>query len=275
MRNKLKLGINYSGYEKGFDGAMIELVDEPSKKRTVTTVTEVVKVVKTKNTRGLAIQDDFNEESMEQFREQMNFSGDQEQEQYEEEPISAELGQLGISEYELDKQCEDLFSDTPIKFKARKGNKIDEKIKAYIQELDIKFPIEQIKDSLYLVGSERCNIKQHATNDSLLVRQGAGWVKFDDHVLKQDKFYQRALVMHMIKSGESLEWVLEQLISNKKIHNSLVDMSAQSDQRSSRKSRLSPTAAGSSTPTGRTSSTLKKQSSNTGFGRSSMRASHQ
>ena len=40
---------------------------------------------------------------MDQFRDQMNFTGDEEQEQYEDEPMSAELGALGISEYELDK----------------------------------------------------------------------------------------------------------------------------------------------------------------------------
>ena len=52
-----------------------------------------------------------------------------------------DLALLGISEYELDKQCDDLFGQTPIKFQARKGNKIDEKIKFYIQELGITFPI--------------------------------------------------------------------------------------------------------------------------------------
>jgi len=84
----------------------------------------------------------------------------------------------------LDKQCDDLFSDTPIKFKARKANKIEEKIKFYIQELEIKFPIVLIKDDLYLIGSERLTIKQNSNNDSLMVRVGGGYVKFEEHVLK-------------------------------------------------------------------------------------------
>jgi hypothetical protein len=33
------------------------------------------------------------------------------------------------------------------------------------------------------------------------------------------------LVVYMIKSGESLEWVVEQLIANRKISNQLVDLS--------------------------------------------------
>ena len=86
-----------------------------------------------------------------------------------------------------------------------------------MQELDIKFPIELIKDDLYLIGCERLNIKQNSNTESLLVRVGGGYVKFEDHVLKQNKYYQRMLVIYMIKSGESLEWVVEQLIANRKI----------------------------------------------------------
>ena len=56
-----------------------------------------------------------------------------------------------------------------------------------------------------------------------MVRVGASWVKFEEQVQKQDRYYQRMLVMHMIKSGESLEWVIEQIVANKKIHNQLVE----------------------------------------------------
>jgi len=53
-----------------------------------------------------------------------------------------ELSILGITESELDKHCIDLFYETPIRFKPTRGNNIDEKINFYIEELDIKFPIE-------------------------------------------------------------------------------------------------------------------------------------
>lgn len=105
----------------------------------------------------------------------------------------------------------------------RKANKIDEKIRFYIQELNITIPIDYIKGDLYLIGSDRLNIKQNSNNDSLMVRVGGGYVKFEEHFEKYDRYYQRMLVVHMIKSGESLEWVIEQLKANKKITNQLVD----------------------------------------------------
>lgn len=178
MRSKLKLG---------HMGPNIEMVDEPMKK----TPSVDFMAVKSRAPR------------MPLFEDTINFTNQFEQ------PVFNELGQLGISESELDKQCDDLFSDTPMRFKPRKGNKIDEKIKFYILELMIKFPIVLIKDDLYLIGSERLNIKQNTNNDSLMVRVGGGYVKFEEYVFKQDRYYQRMLVVYMIKSGESLEWVVE------------------------------------------------------------------
>lgn len=85
--------------------------------------------------------------------------GDMDMELVREDPIVAEIHQLGLTESELDNHCIELFEETPIKFKARKGNKVDEQIMFYIEELDIKFPIQLIKDDLYLIGCQRLNIK--------------------------------------------------------------------------------------------------------------------
>jgi hypothetical protein len=52
-----------------------------------------------------------------------------------------------------------------------------------------------------------------------MVRVGGGYAKFEEHIDKQARYYQRMLVVYMIKSGESLEWVVEQLKANKKITN--------------------------------------------------------
>jgi len=76
-----------------------------------------------------------------------------------EQPAFGDLALLGITEAELDEQCDDLFNDVPIKFVPRKNNKICEKIKFYIKELIITIPIVHIKSDLYLVGSERLNFK--------------------------------------------------------------------------------------------------------------------
>ena len=53
---------------------------------------------------------------------------------------------LGLSEEELENQCDELFKDPPIKFKARKGNKLDEAIDKSIKALKFTIPIVAIKD---------------------------------------------------------------------------------------------------------------------------------
>lgn len=89
---------------------------------------------------------------------------------------------LGISEEELDEQCEELFKETPIMFTPRKNNRMDEMIAQYIEELDIRIPIIPIKDKLYLIGSNRvsCSFK----DDQLILRVGGGYEKFEDYVPK-------------------------------------------------------------------------------------------
>ena len=105
---------------------------------------------------------------------------------------------------------------------------------------------------------------------------GASDIKFEDYMLKQDRYYQRMLVIHMIKSGESLEWVVERLISGKKIPNSMLDLSDQPTMKKTRtttsmspgsksstyakRNRIETSGLGfqSSTPTGRSNVTLRK-----------------
>jgi len=125
-----------------------------------------------------------------------------------------ELELLGITVEELDQQCDDLFSQTPIDFVPRKRNEMDEKILYWIQELNITIPIVHIKNDLYLIGSERLNMKQNNHNDNIMVRVGGGYVKIDEYMHKYMRYHQRMLVIHMIKSNESLEWVVEQLKAN-------------------------------------------------------------
>lgn len=52
-----------------------------------------------------------------------------------------------------------------------------------------------------------------------MLRVGGGYEKFDDYVPKNHRFFQRMLVVHMIKSGESLEAVVDNLIIGKRIAN--------------------------------------------------------
>jgi len=108
-----------------------------------------------------------------------------------------------------------LFKETPIIFTPRKNNKMDDMIALYVEQLDIRIPIVPIKASLYLIGSNRvsCQLK----NDQLILRVGGGFEKFEDYVPQNQRYFQRMLVVHMIKSGESLESVVDNLIIGKKI----------------------------------------------------------
>ena len=124
---------------------------------------------------------------------------------------------LGISEEELDEQCDELFNQYPIRFEPRYGDQMDELIASSIYDNNFNIPIIWIKGKLYLIGSQRitCVIKRN----TILLRVGGGYEKFATFVQKNHRYYQRMLVIHMIKSGESLEWVVDSLKNGQKIKN--------------------------------------------------------
>ena len=78
-----------------------------------------------------------------------------------------------------------------------------------IKQLRITIPILFIKDKLYLIGSVRINVDMKT--DNLMLRVGGGFEKFIDYVPKNHRYFERSLVVHMIKSGESLEWVVDEI----------------------------------------------------------------
>jgi hypothetical protein len=63
----------------------------------------------------------------------------------------------GVTEDEIDGQIISLFKDKPIKFVARKGNKLDDAIQRLIDDNQFTIPVHHIEDSLYLIGSKRLN----------------------------------------------------------------------------------------------------------------------
>ena len=95
----------------------------------------------------------------------------------------------------------------------------------YINQLGLTIPIIWIKGKLYLIGSSRMSCELR--NTQLMVRVGGGYEKFEEYVPKNTRYFQRTLVTHMIKSGESLEWVVDALINGKKIKNILLESSKQ------------------------------------------------
>jgi hypothetical protein len=50
-----------------------------------------------------------------------------------------------------------------------------------------------------------------------MLRVGGGYESFQNYVPKNQRYFQKMLVVYMIKSGESLEKVVDCLVNNIKI----------------------------------------------------------
>jgi hypothetical protein len=96
--------------------------------------------------------------------------------------LGNDLLKLGLTKKELDDKCEELFAFAPIVFRARKLNKLDEKINGLIIELNIKVPIIHIKDHLYHIGTNRCLCELRGNN--VMIRVGGGYEKFSVYIIK-------------------------------------------------------------------------------------------
>jgi len=106
----------------------------------------------------------------------------------------------------------------PIPFVPRKGEffQIQKEIERIIKILNITIPIIHVKKDLYLIGTQKLII-QFKQENMLIVRTGGGYFRFDEYIPTHHRFFERTLLLHMIKSKESLEWVCDALINDKKI----------------------------------------------------------
>lgn len=97
-----------------------------------------------------------------------------------------------------------------------------------IKSLSVTIPILHIKERLYLIGHNRmtCDLRQ----DNLMVRVGGGYEKFIDYVPKNHRYFERSLVVHMIKSGESLEGVVDALFNGRKLKNLIKESNDQIEE---------------------------------------------
>ena len=120
-----------------------------------------------------------------------------------------------ISEWEIEKQVDYLFKETPIVFKPRKKNELDEQIAICIYNQHITIPVAHIKDNLYLVGPNRYNCDLKAGN--AMIKAGGGNQRFDEYVPRFHRQFQKKLVSHMATHNQSLEWVCNELIQGKQI----------------------------------------------------------
>ena len=100
-------------------------------------------------------------------------------------------------------------------FIPRKEAKVELELKRMIEELRITIPIVWVKGTLYLVGTSKVHLEQKA--DYVIAQVGGGYEKFELYITKNHKTMERQLLIKMIQSKESLEWIVQALIRGEKI----------------------------------------------------------
>ena len=111
--------------------------------------------------------------------------------------------------------AEQLFTEEPIQFIPRKNEKLELELKKMIDNLKITIPIIWIKGTLYLIGDKKVNLQKNG--EFITANVGGGFEPFDTFIQKSHRVYERNLLVKMIQSKESLEWVLESLLAGSKI----------------------------------------------------------
>ena len=77
-----------------------------------------------------------------------------------------------LDDEQFEQKCLEFFAETPIKFKPKKGNKLEENLSKLIKKNGITIPIMHVRGQLYLIGSIRCNCELKI--DQVTVRVGGG-----------------------------------------------------------------------------------------------------
>jgi len=114
------------------------------------------------------------------------------------------------SEEDLERQCNQLFHEAPIKFKCRPGNKFDETILRLITKCKVTIPIIHVRAGIYFVGATKVNLEQKF--QQVNVRVGGGQERFDVYVPKNHHKFERTLVRNMNISQLPLQTVVDHMI---------------------------------------------------------------
>jgi uncharacterized protein with PhoU and TrkA domain len=123
-----------------------------------------------------------------------------------------------VTEYEIEQQCDELFRTTPIPFRPRKGEILDESIAQIVYNQHVTIPIVHIRDGQYLIGPEKKNCVLKSGH--VLVKVGGGSERFDEFVPRNHRGYQKKLTGYMIHNNQSLEWVTNELIQGNNLNTS-------------------------------------------------------
>ena len=102
----------------------------------------------------------------------------------------------GVNDQDIEECCEMLFAEAPIKFVARKGEKVDQEVKRMIEEMNVTIPIIWIKQNLFLVGNKSINLEKKG--EYVTGQIGGGYEKFDQYIQKNHKKLEKDLINKMI-----------------------------------------------------------------------------
>lgn len=84
-----------------------------------------------------------------------------------------------------------------------------------IEAMNITIPIIWINKQLYLVGDKKINLEKNG--EFVTANIGGGYQNFEHYIQKSHKVFERSLVVKMIQSNESLEWVCDAIIDGTKL----------------------------------------------------------
>jgi hypothetical protein len=105
-----------------------------------------------------------------------------------------------LDELKFEQKCEEFFKDVPIKFKAKKGNRLEEQMQKIIKKLNITIPIISIRGSLFLIGSIRSNCEIKLPDQVMIKVTGGTSQKLEKYLAETQKEHQKTLWQYMVQS---------------------------------------------------------------------------
>ena len=86
-----------------------------------------------------------------------------------------------------------------------------------IDQLHVTIPIIWVKTSLYVIGSSRINLVKKGEHIMAMAKVAGGCEKFEEYLSLNHRSHEVQLVRLMLRSRESLEWVLDSIKNGEKI----------------------------------------------------------
>ena len=92
-------------------------------------------------------------------------------------------------------------------------NLLHSEIQRQVEEKQITVPVIHVRNQTYMIGCALYNCERR--DDEACVQTGEGYERFDAFVLENREHFENTLIQHMHQHDQSLEWVCEQIITDK------------------------------------------------------------